>query len=136
MLLCFTVIHSEAQLPTLFTHHVREATQNGEARFLGHFSSAQPMRLVLVLPLRNQSELDTLLSDLYDPSSPSYHHFLTVEEFTAKFGPTRDDYDAVVNFAERNGLTVVATSRNRLNIDVTGSVLAIERAFHITLGVR
>jgi subtilase family serine protease len=135
MLVSFTAINSQAQLSTLFTHHVREATQNGEARFLGHFSSAEPMRLVLVLPLRNQSELDTFLSDLYDPSSPSYHQFLTVEEFTAKFGPTQDDYDAVVNFAQRNGLTVVATSRNRLNIDVTGPVLAIEKALHITLGL-
>jgi subtilase family serine protease len=135
VLLSFTAINSQAQSSTLFTHHVREATQNGEARFLGHFSSAEPMRLVLVLPLRNQSELDTFLSELYDPSSPSYRHFLTVEEFTAKFGPTQDDYDAIVNFAQRNGLTVVATSRNRLNLDVTGSVPAIEKAFHINMGL-
>jgi subtilase family serine protease len=93
------------------------------------------MRLVIVLPLRNQDQLEKLLAELYDPSSPSYRHFLTVEEFTARFGPTRDDYDAVVRFAEANGLTVAGMSRNRVNLDVIGSVSSIERAFHITLNV-
>jgi subtilase family serine protease len=93
------------------------------------------MRLVLVLPLRNQAELDSFLNDLYDPSSPSFHKFLTVEEFTAKYGPTQEDYDAVVSFAQKNGLSVVATSRNRLNIDVTGSMPAIEKALHVTMNL-
>jgi len=95
----------------------------------------QSMRLVLVLPLRNQAALDSLLRELYDPSSPLYRHFLTVEEFTARFGPTQDDYDSVIRFAEGNGLTVVGTSRNRLNLDVTGSVASIESAFHLNMGV-
>jgi subtilase family serine protease len=126
---------SQAQSLAPYTHHVREITQNGQARLLGHLPPTQSLRLVLVLPLRNQAELDTFLQNLYDPSSPSYHHFLTVEEFTSRYGPTPDDYDAVVNFAQRNGLTVVATSRNRLNVDVTGTTPAIEKAFHITMGL-
>src|SRR5262249_51497934 len=95
----------------------------------------QIMRLTLVLPLRNQGELDNFLQELYDPSSPSYHRFLTVEEFTERFGPTQEDYDEVIRFAEASGLNVVATSRNRLNLDVTGSVGSIERALHIALGL-
>ncbi len=39
------------------------------------------------------------------------------------------------NFAESNGLTVFGTSRNRVNLDVTGSVASIEGAFHITMGL-
>jgi subtilase family serine protease len=58
-----------------------------------------------------------------------------VEEFTAKFGPSHEDYDAVIGFAETNGFTVVGTHRNRLNVDVTGSVASIEKAFHLTMGV-
>src|SRR2546429_4436993 len=90
----------------------------------------QTMRLVLVLPLRNQAALEAFLKELYDPSSASYRHYLTVEEFTAKYGPSQEDYDAVIRFAEANGLTVVGTSRNRVNVDVTGSVANIEKAFH------
>jgi kumamolisin len=93
------------------------------------------MRLVLVLPLRNQAALDQFLKELYDPASPSYRQYLTVEEFTTMFGPTQQDYDAVLRWAEANGFTVVGTSRNRMNVDVTGAVAAIETAFHVNMGV-
>src|ERR1035437_9106825 len=124
-----------AQSLPLSTRHVREVTFNGRAQSVGHLAAAQSMRLVLVLPLRNQPALDDLLQNLYDPSSPSYRQFLTVEEFTARFGPTQEDYDAVVHFAKANGLKVVGTSPNRVNVDVTGSVTNIEQAFHLTMGV-
>lgn len=89
------------------------------------------MCLVIVLPRRNQDQLEKPLQGLYDPSRPSYRHFLKVEEFTARFGPTQEDYDAVIRFAEANGLTVAGKSRNRVNLDVIGSVSNIEQAFHL-----
>src|SRR6202162_1308634 len=125
----------QAQGLTPLTQHVREVTVNGRARLVGHLPATQTMRLVLVLPLRNQAEFENLLQELYDPSSLSYRHFLTVDEFTSRFGPTSEDYDSVIHFAEANGLTVVGTSRNRVNLEVTGSVASVEQAFHITLGV-
>ena len=124
-----------AQSQPPLTRHVRDVTTNGQARLFGKLPAAQTMHIVFVLPLRNQEELDGLLKDLYDPASPSYRRYLSVEEFTARFGPTQEDYDAVVHYAESHGLTVVATSRNRLNVDVTGSVTNIERALHVTLGL-
>src|SRR5208283_2828972 len=74
-------------------------------------------------------------ASLYDPSSPSFHQFLTVEEFTAQFGPSEADYNAVLQFARSNGMSVVGTSRNRLNVDVVATVEAIENAFHLNMGV-
>ena len=118
--------------PTL-TQHIRPAVAHGQVRPIGVLPTSQTMRLVLVLPLRNQAQLDNLLADLYNPNSPSYHQFLTVEQFTAQFGPTEDDYNAAVTFAEEHGLKVVATSPNRVNLDVEGSVDAINRAFHVTM---
>jgi kumamolisin len=125
----------QAQSLPLSTRHVREATLNGQAPSLGHLPATQSLRLVLVLPLRNQPALDDLLQRLYDPSNSSYHEFLTVEEFTSRFGPTQEDYDSVVRFANDNGLKVVGTSPNRVNVDVIGSVANIEQAFHVTMGV-
>jgi len=91
------------------------------------------MQLDLVLPLRDSAGLDSFLSELYDPSSPSYRHFLTPAEFTARFGPTQADYDAVVNFAKTNGLEVVGGSRDGMEVQVKGPVSAIETAFHVTM---
>ena len=117
------------------TRHVRDVTLNGQAQSVGRLPATQPMRLVLVLPHRNQAALDNFLKEIYDPSSASYRRFLTVEEFTNMFGPSQEDYDAVVSFAGAHGLTVVGTSSNRMNVDVTGPVTNIEEAFHLTMGV-
>jgi subtilase family serine protease len=124
-----------AQSLPLLTRHVRDVTVNGEAPQVGRLPATQSMRLVLVLPLRNQTGLDLLLNELYDPSSLMYHQFLTVDDFTAMFGPTQEDYNAVISFAQTHGFTVAGTSRNRLNVDVTGTVADIEAAFHLTMGV-
>jgi subtilase family serine protease len=125
----------QAASPAPATRHVRDVVANGQAKSVGRLPATQPMRLVLVLPHRNQPALDNFLKDLYDPSSPSYRQFLTVEEFTNRFGPTQEDYDAVASFAKTHGFAVVGTSRNRLNVDVEGPVASIETAFHVTMGV-
>ncbi len=41
----------------------------------------------MTLSLRNQAQLDTLLSQLYNPGSPNFHQFLSVEEFTDSAPP-------------------------------------------------
>ncbi|MFZ0807973.1 MAG: S53 family serine peptidase, partial [Candidatus Sulfotelmatobacter sp.] len=128
-------LFSQAQPQAAMTHHVRDVTVNGQAPLVGHLPSNQSLRLVLVLPHRNQAELEKLLKELYDPYSSSYRHFLTVEEFTELFGPTQEDYDSVISFAKANGFNVVGTSRNRTNLDVEGTVASIEKAFHLTMGV-
>jgi len=125
----------QAQSLSPATRHVRDVVLNGQAQSVGRLPATQSMRLVLVLPHRNQAALDSLLQELYDPSSPSYHHFLTVEQFTNMFGPSLEDYAAVTSFAQAHGLQVVGTSINRMNLDVTGTVANIEAALHVTMGV-
>jgi len=125
--------HAESQ--TLLTHHVRATTVDGQARFVGRLPAEKSMRLVVVLPIRDQAALDQFLKDLYDPQSPSYRRYLNVEEFTERFGPTQENYDAVLHWAEASGLTVVGTSRNRMNVDVTGPVATIESALHVKMGL-
>jgi subtilase family serine protease len=75
----------------------------------------ESLRLVLVLPLRNLAGLDRFLTEVYDPSSPQYRHFLTVEEFTAKFGPRQADYDTVIQFAEAHGMKCTLSNSRRMN---------------------
>jgi subtilase family serine protease len=133
--LCTATALCQAQRQKLLTIHTRPAVVSGQARLVDRLPESQTMRVVLVLPLRNQEELNGLLQDLYNPASPSYHQFLSVDEFTARFGPTQEDYDTLIAFARENGLTVAATSRNRVNLDVTGTVATIEKAFNVRMGV-
>jgi subtilase family serine protease len=125
----------QAQPQTLLTRHVREATVNGEAQSIGRLPATQSMHFDVVLVLRHQPELENFLQEVYDPSSPSYRQFVTVPEFTARFGPSQEDYDALISFAKANGFTVVGGSRDAFDVQFKGTVAAIEKAFHVTMGV-
>jgi subtilase family serine protease len=128
-------VAGRAQSLPVLTHHVREVILNGQAQLVGRLPATQSMRIDVVLALRDQAGLENFLQELYDPSSPFYRRFLTVQEFTAQFGPSQEDYEAVVRFATTNGFSVVGGSRDALDVQLKGSVGTIETAFHVTMGV-
>jgi subtilase family serine protease len=123
----------QARAETVKTHHVRPATLSGQARLIGRLPLTQVMQLDVVLPLRDQAGLDSFLADLYSQTVPNYRHFLNPSEFTEKFGPTKEDYDAVVRYVQAHGLSVVGGSRDGMEVQVKGPVSAIESAFHVNL---
>jgi subtilase family serine protease len=99
----------------------------------GSLPATNRLNLAIGLPLQDAKGLDDYLARLYDPASADYRRFLTPEQFTEKFGPTEQDYQSVIDFVKRNGLTVTTTHGNRLLLDVSGAVAEVERAFHVTL---
>jgi subtilase family serine protease len=111
--------------------HVPKITQRLFS--LGRLDANHHLDLAIGLPLRNREQLTNLLEDLYDPSSPNFRHYLTPDQFTASFGPSREDYQKVIEFAKSNGLVVKRTHPNRTLLDVSGSVAEIEKAFHLHL---
>jgi subtilase family serine protease len=134
---CFTALlfagEIQAQGHFAATRHVRQEVMTGQAAMLNRLPAAQILRLDLALPLRNEPELDDLLDRIYDPQSPFYHQFLSVQQFTDRFAPTAEDYAAVVRFARQNGLAVTGTSPNRLLVNVSGPVTNVEKALHVTM---
>ena len=124
---------TKTQAQSMPTRHTHKEMAGGQAKMLGHLPAAQQLKLNLALPLRNEAELDDLLQKLYEPKSGLYHQFLSVEEFTARFGPTEQDYAEVARFAEENGLKVTGTYENRMVLNVTGSVGNIEKALHVKM---
>ena len=100
---------------------------------LGRLPASQRLNLGIGLPLRNQAQLAAFLRDIYDPASRNYRAYLTPREFTDRFGPSQQDYQAVIDFAQANNLKVTATSPNRVILNVDGTVADIEKTFHLTL---
>ena len=122
-----------AQAESVLTRHMRDEVRAGTAQPTAQLSGTQTLSLDLVLPLSDPAGLDSFLADIYNPGSPNFHHFLSVAEFTAKFGPTQADYDTVLAYAKANGLKVTGGSLDGMEVQVQGSVAAVEKAFHVKM---
>ncbi len=131
----FFVLAGHAQGPPVMTRHMRAEVASGHAKFLNRLPGTQTMHLDIVVPLRDSAGLDEFLEEIYNPASPTYRHFLSVQEFTERFGPAQRDYDAVISFLKASGLRVVGGSRDGMEVQVEGSVTSIEAAFNVSMGV-
>lgn len=103
---------------------------------LGDLDPSTQLRVDLSLPLRDPSGLDAFISALYDPHSPGFRRFIGPAEFAARFGPSRQDYRALVDFARNQGLEISLTTTSRLLLQLHGRAGDMQRAFHTTLGRR
>ena len=132
---CFFAITAQAQTTgkQRLHGHLPEAVARFHLQPTGRLSATQHLNLAIGLPLRNEAALDSLLQQIYDPASPNFRHYLTPEQFTERFGPTEQDYQAVIDFAKANGLTVTGRHPNRVVLDVSAPAADVERVFHVTL---
>jgi subtilase family serine protease len=109
-------------LPLIQQAHLMQATD-----------ATQQLNLSIGLQLRNSSELDSLLSAIYDPQSPQYHQYLTPDQFNQLFAPTSDQVQQVVSYLQGQGLTVTSVAPNNLLIDATGSAAQAQQSFNIQI---
>lgn len=100
---------------------------------LHHIEGQTQVPMTFILPLRNQEKLQDLINRIHDPADPEYGKYLSSKEFIRRFAPTKKDYDSVIDYAKRQGLTVTSTHQNRMLLNVTGSAGSIESAFNLKL---
>jgi len=97
----------------------------------GDFAATNQLQLSLGLPLHHRDQLNELITELYDPHSTNFHKFLAPEGFARRFGPTEQEYQSVIQFAEAHGLTVVGRHPNRLVLDVAGNAIEVGNTFQV-----
>ena len=74
----------------------------------------QSVTFVMKPSASQQAALDQLLLDQQNPKSPSYHRWLTPEEYADRFGVSKSDLAKIVRLgAQSQGLTVTGTARAR-----------------------
>lgn len=76
-----------------------------------------------------QQDLDTLLAQQQDRSSPNYHKWLTPAQFADRFGMTRADVQRVSAWLQSQGFAVTSVSNSRNEISFDGTVSQIEVTF-------
>jgi len=87
--------------------------------------------LVLKPTARQQADLDQLLAQQQDPSSPNYHGWLTPDQYADRFGVSQGDIDKIVAWLGQHGLTVKSVAQARNAIAFGGAAGQIGSAFGI-----
>lgn len=86
----------------------------------GRRSGSAPVSISVTLRYNNQAQLDQFVAAVSDPSSPSYRHFLTPEQFNSQYGPTVQQEAAVIQSLQKAGFTITQRFPNRTIVDATG----------------
>lgn len=99
----------------------------------GAVSDALPMKRILMLLQRSeeqQSALENLLEDQKNKTSPSYHAWLSPEQFGHQFGPANADLQSITDWLASRGFTDIKVSHGRTVIEFSGNVAQVRSAFH------
>jgi len=73
-------------------------------------SNGTPAHLIIYLQLDNQAGLTRFLDDAYyNPSSPSYHAFLSASQFDAMYSAPSSVFSSVESILASNGLSTIMT---------------------------
>ena len=76
-----------------------------------------------------QADLNQLLTAQLDPSSPSYHQWLTSEQFGARFGLSSSDLAKVSAWLTSQGFTITSVAKSSTFITFTGTAAQVQQAF-------
>ena len=124
---------NRSQIRTL-SGHVHRLAQPQFNR--GPVDAAMNLDQVVILfkpSAAQQADLDSLLADQQNPSSPSFHKWLTPEEFGNRFGLSPSDESKVAAWLASEGLSVKQTARGRNWIAFHGTAGQIGKSLHTTI---
>src|ERR1700692_698091 len=76
-----------------------------------------------------QQDLDNLLAEQQDRSSPNYHKWLTPAQFANRFGMSQADIQRVKAWLQSQGFAVTSVSNSRNEISFDGTVSQIKVTF-------
>jgi subtilase family serine protease len=104
-----------------------------KAKLLGPVSPDEQVSLEFMLPLRNPAGLQSFLSEVYNPDSSLYRHFLTSSQFYAFYGPDPNEVAALITYMQSKGVQIHISATNPSVAEVKGTVSQIEEALKTQL---
>jgi subtilase family serine protease len=106
-----------------------KGTASTGRRNLGPENPSAAIEVRVWLKLHNEAALDSLVQQMYDKSSPNYHHWLTKAEYQSKFAPTAADAKTVADYLQAHNLKVMRTNANDHFVVAQGTVGDAQKAF-------
>ncbi|MCU1247773.1 MAG: hypothetical protein JWQ49_802, partial [Edaphobacter sp.] len=117
---------SRVALPGTIGGHARNSTDLGLAPANLQLES---LSLRFSMTPAQQADLNQLLTAQLDPSSPSYHQWLTSEQFGARFGLSSGDLANVSSWLTTQGFTITSVAKSSTFITFSGTVAQVQQAF-------
>jgi subtilase family serine protease len=99
-------------------------------------SAMDPAKEIIVqftLPLSDRQGAQDLLKHVSTPKDPLYRHYITAQEFAARFGANAADYASVRAWAVANGLSIVHEASARTSLSLRGTVAQMQNLFKTQL---
>lgn len=87
----------------------------------------------VMIALKPYSDPTNTINNLQNPSSASYHQWLTPEEYASQFGISKQDIQTIIHWLQSYGLTATQTPNNVMNLLASGTVGQFDAAFHMQL---
>lgn len=100
---------------------------------VGPTAADRDIAFELVLEFPGREAMQAYARSIGDPSSDHYRRFLTADQIGARFGLANDDLARVTAWAARHGISIIATSPQRIAISVGAPAGTIEGLFGVTL---
>jgi subtilase family serine protease len=95
----------------------------------GRTDSQQRLDVKVWLSGRDPKGLDAYAQAVSTPGSPQFHNFLSPLQFNQRFGPTKQQVDAVTSWLRKSGLYVDLAGSNTHYLHVTGHLDKAKTAF-------
>ena len=125
-----TVPVDETQLVTLHAQvHPGARAENDQGRIV----DSMPMSNIIMLLNRTpeqQQALTALIDNLHNRRSPSYHQWVTPEQFGTRFGASDSDLSTITTWMESHGFTIEEVVPGRNLLIFSGDAGQVREAFH------
>ncbi|MGI8761889.1 MAG: S53 family peptidase [Jatrophihabitantaceae bacterium] len=100
----------------------------GHAQHLGHANAPVSARVYLA-PNGGLAALQHAVAAVSTPGSSEYRHFLTPQQYYARYSASSASVHAVESWLRSSGLTVTGVEAHNRYVSISGSVAAAQKAF-------
>jgi subtilase family serine protease len=91
---------------------------------------AERMLLLLKRSPESEAALQQFLQDAHTLGSPSYHKWLTAEQFGTLYGPADSDVAVVKTWLQSQGFSVARVTKGKTAIEFSGNAGQLRKAFN------
>ena len=104
-----------------------------KAQNLGRENPAKMITVTVWLNEHNKPVLDELVRQMYQPGSPNFHHWLTREQYYARFAPTAEDAAQVRDYLVAHNFAVTSVEKHNHYLIAQGRVSDAENVFNVQI---